>query len=128
MIDQGRDDQYISEGKEFIAFENLNIAREAGENAKAAIDENKEEEKALKRELKDAEWALNNAKSQDEYLYAREVYDDVVGRSDRLAAVLDEARSTVEGLEGTLKELEDAYKEAKDQRKEYADFLRENNL
>lgn len=71
LIDQGRDDQYISEGLEFTAFTNLELAKEAGENAKAAIDENKDEEKSLKRELKDAEWALNNAKSQDEYVAAR---------------------------------------------------------
>lgn len=128
LIDQGRDDQYVSEGLEFTAYHNLELAKEAGETAQAAIDENKDEEKALKRELKDAEWALNNAKSQDEYVHAREVYDDVVGRSERLDAVLSEARKTMDELEGVVGDLQKEYDDAKDARKEYAKFLRDNNL
>lgn len=128
LIDQARDDQYISEGLEFTAYHNLTLAREAGESARAAIEENKDEEKALQRAFKDAEWALNNAQNQDEYVHAREVYDDVVRRKDSLDAVLSEARKTMDELEGHLEGLENEFNEAKEKRKEYADFLRENNL
>lgn len=128
LIDQGRDNQYVAEGLEFTAWTNLQLAKEAGETARAAVDENKDEEKALARELKDAKWALDNAKSQDEYVHAREVYEDVKGRSDRLGETLSEARKTLEELEGVVGDLEQEYNSKKEEREGYAKFLRDNNL
>lgn len=128
LVDQALDDKYAKEGEEFIAYTNLQNARQAGESAKLAVEENKEEEVHLAREFNDAKWALDNANNQEEYIYAKEWYDDVKARKEALDKTLSEARDTIEQLEGHLEDLEGEYNRLKGEREAFAKILTDNGL
>jgi uncharacterized protein YrzB (UPF0473 family) len=91
LLAQGLDDQYLKEGLEYVAYTNLQQARENKEAAEGVMSDVAEQEEGLQEEYDVALYEKEMATNNEEWNRAAENFAEI---EERYNAFMDKKRTT----------------------------------